>query len=102
MQSDDSTTAVNQDEKVTGRDLRNILRRILDGHRIGTGHDGASYGKVREQGDVTGQHGFAFMTKILKGRDGITQVDSYALAHVAANAPLYQQQACARKGRRDQ
>ena len=59
----------------------------------GAGHDGARDGKVGQQGHVAGQHGFAFMTEILEGGDGIAQIDRNTLPDVAANAALHQKQA---------
>ena len=90
MQRDDATGAVDQHKKVALRDLRNVLRRILDGQGVGSAHDGPCERKVGQQGYVIRQHRFAFMTEVLKGGHGIAQIDGDALSSVGANAPLYE------------
>ena len=78
------------------------MRRVLDGDRVGTAHDRARNGQVGEQGDVVGEHGFAFLAEILEGGNRIVQVDRDALADVFANAALHEQQAGAGESRCDE
>ena len=66
MQSHDPAAAINQDKKIAGRNLRNILGSILNGYGIGTRHDGARDRQICQQGHVASQHRFAFMTEILE------------------------------------
>ena len=102
MQRDDPTSAIDHNKKIACCDLRNVMRRILDGHRIGAGHDCARDRKISQQGNIAGQHGFALVTEVLKRSDRVAQVDRDALADVAANAPLHQKQTGGGKASRDQ
>ena len=93
VQGDDLAATVHHHKQVAARNLRNVLRRVLDGDRVRTRHDGARDGKVGQKSHVAGQHGFAFVAEILKRGDGIFQVDGNALADVAFHAAPHQEQA---------
>src|SRR5271154_5604632 len=77
VERDDVTTAIDQYEEIAAAAciLPDILGCVLDGNRIGTGHVRLNDGKVGNQSHVAGQHGFAFVTKVLKSGDGTAQVD---------------------------
>src|ERR1700716_3292596 len=93
MQSNDLSAAVNQDEEIAACYLPHISGGVLDGHGVGTGHEGARDWQVRQQLGGPGQHGFAFMLEIFESIYRVAQVNDDALADIALDAPPHQKQA---------
>jgi len=93
VQCDDLAAMIDEHKKIAVCDLRNVFRCVLDRDRVGTAHNGASDGKVRQQSHVTGQHGFALVPEILEGGYRIAQIHGDAPPDIVANAALHEQQA---------
>jgi hypothetical protein len=95
------SAAVDENEQVAVGNFRDVARRVLDGHRIGAGHDGPGDRKVRQQGNIAGQHPFALVPEILEGGDRVPQVDGDTLPHIFFYAASHQQEADRCQARRD-